>query len=124
MTRSPGGPATRAMEAARDPRLPLADRREAGRLLAAELADLRGDPDLRVLALPRGGVPVGYEIARALHAPLDVLVVRKVGMPGHEEYALGAIASAPGGGVQVMDHVGPDPAQRAAVQAVLRQEQA
>jgi len=68
------------------------DRREAGRLLAAVVARL---PDLRhpiVLALPRGGVPVGFEVARQLHAPLDVLVVRKLGTPGQEELALGAVA--------------------------------
>ncbi|MEJ6023307.1 phosphoribosyltransferase [Ramlibacter sp. PS4R-6] len=82
------------------PRLPFADRREAGRVLAERLAHLQGHEDLLVLALPRGGVAVGYEVARALHAELDVFIVRKLGHPGHEEYAMGAIAS---GGVQVMN---------------------
>lgn len=107
-----------------DPRLPLADRRDAGRRLARELADLQDAEGLLVLALPRGGVPVAYEIAMALHAPLDVLVVRKIGMPGHAEYAIGALASGPGGGLQVMDHLPGDKRQREAVQAVVRQERA
>jgi predicted phosphoribosyltransferase len=75
------------------------DRREAGRVLAERLADYAGAPNLLVLALPRGGVPVGFEVARALHAPLDVFVVRKLGVPGHEELAMGAIAT---GGVRVL----------------------
>lgn len=81
-------------------RLPYADRRQAGRLLGERLAHLHGHEDLLVLALPRGGVAVGYEVARALHAELDVFIVRKLGHPAHEEYAMGAIAS---GGVQVMN---------------------
>jgi predicted phosphoribosyltransferase len=81
-------------------RLPYRDRREAGRVLAEQLAHLQGHEDLLVLALPRGGVAVGFEVARALHSELDVFVVRKLGMPGHEEFAIGAIAS---GGVQVMN---------------------
>jgi putative phosphoribosyl transferase len=76
------------------------DRRDAGRRLAERLRDYRGRPDVLVLALPRGGVPVGFEIARALEAPLDVLIVRKLGLPGHEELAMGAIAS---GGVRVLN---------------------
>lgn len=76
------------------------DRHHAGRVLAKELEAYRGRPDLLVLALPRGGVAVGFEVARALGAPLDVFIVRKLGFPGHEEYAMGAIAS---GGVQVMN---------------------
>ena len=76
------------------------DRSEAGRVLAQELAGYAGREDAIVLALPRGGVPVGFEIARALQAPLDVFVVRKLGVPGHEELAMGAIAS---GGVLVTD---------------------
>jgi len=76
------------------------DRREAGRKLADKLHDYRNMPELLVLALPRGGVPVGFEVARALNAPLDVFVVRKLGLPGHEELAMGAIAS---GGVRVMN---------------------
>src|SRR5262245_13896306 len=69
----------------------FADRRDAGRRLAARLADLAGE-DVVVLALPRGGVPVAAEVAAALGAPLDVLVVGKVGVPGHEELALAAVA--------------------------------
>jgi putative phosphoribosyl transferase len=75
------------------------DRYDAGRRLAAALAPYAGRPNLLVLALPRGGVPVGYEVARALNAPLDVMLVRKLGVPGHEELAMGAIAS---GGVRVL----------------------
>src|ERR1700724_1842456 len=66
------------------------DRREAGRLLAAKLAKYGGRPDVIVLALPRGGVPVAYEVASALGASLDVFVVRKLGVPGYEELAMGA----------------------------------
>src|SRR5437764_1578216 len=69
------------------------DRYEAGRQLASLLDAYRGRPDVSVLALPRGGVPVAFEIAQALGAPLDVFVVRKLGVPGHEELAMGAIAS-------------------------------
>ncbi len=69
------------------------NRREAGEKLADRLEDLRGTPDLLVLALPRGGVPVAEAVARRLRAPLDVFVVRKIGFPGHEEYAMGAVAS-------------------------------
>ena len=71
----------------------LKDRREAGRLLAKELGPYAGRPDVVVLALPRGGVPVAAEVASALDAPLDVFLVRKIGMPGQEEYAVGALAS-------------------------------
>src|ERR1700687_3380213 len=66
------------------------DRRDAGRGLAAALVQYKESPPV-VLALPRGGVPVGFEVARALAAPLDVLLVRKIGAPGHEELGLGAI---------------------------------
>jgi putative phosphoribosyl transferase len=76
------------------------DRREAGRLLAAQLSAYASRPDVLVLALPRGGVPVAAEVVRALGAPLDVFVVRKLGVPGHEEFALGAIAT---GGVRVLN---------------------
>lgn len=76
------------------------DRRHAGQLLAAQLADYAGRDDVIVLALPRGGVPVAFEVARALHAPLDVFTVRKLGVPGHEELGFGAIAT---GGVRVLD---------------------
>jgi predicted phosphoribosyltransferase/pimeloyl-ACP methyl ester carboxylesterase len=82
-----------------DPR-PFYDRRDAGRRLAEALHDYAGRSDLLVLALPRGGVPVAYEVAQALHAPLDVVVVRKLGVPGQEELAMGAIAS---GGVRVVN---------------------
>lgn len=76
------------------------DRTEAGRVLADALRAHRQWTDPIVLALPRGGVPVGAEVARAMHAPLDVMVVRKIGHPRHPEYAVGAIAS---GGVSVMN---------------------
>jgi predicted phosphoribosyltransferase len=80
--------------------MPYRDRTEAGRQLAVELAGYANRPDVIVLALPRGGVPVAFEVARALHAPLDVFLVRKLGVPGHEELAMGAIAS---GGVRVLN---------------------
>jgi len=76
------------------------DRTDAGRALAAELARYAGRDDVIVLALPRGGVPVAYEVACALHVPLDVFLVRKLGLPGHEEFAMGAIAS---GGVRLIN---------------------
>jgi len=76
------------------------DRREAGRRLAEKLTAYAGRPDVIVLALPRGGVPVAYEVARALEAPLDVYLVRKLGVPGQEELAMGAIAT---GGVVVLN---------------------
>jgi predicted phosphoribosyltransferase len=76
------------------------DRIEAGRLLAEKLRSYANRPDVLVLALPRGGVPVAYEVARALNAPLDVFLVRKLGVPGHEEFAMGAIAT---GGVRVLN---------------------
>src|SRR5436309_15026355 len=76
------------------------DRRHAGQVLALKLADYADRPDVLVLALPRGGVPVGYEVALALHAPLDVFLVRKLGVPGHPELAMGAIAT---GGVVVLN---------------------
>src|SRR5918994_3677690 len=69
------------------------DRSEAGRRLAEKLAHYANRPDVLVLALPRGGVPVAYEVARALGAPLDVFLVRKLGVPGREELAMGAIAT-------------------------------
>ncbi len=69
------------------------DRREAGRVLSGELISYAGRHDVIVLGLPRGGVPVAFEAARALNAPLDIFVVRKLGAPGHEELAMGAIAS-------------------------------
>src|SRR3954467_6414233 len=76
------------------------DRIEAGKRLAVWLADYADRPDVLVLALPRGGVPVAYEVARALHVPLDVFLVRKLGLPGQKELAMGAIAT---GGVRVLN---------------------
>lgn len=76
------------------------DRLDAGRQLAVRLARYGGREDVLVLGLPRGGIPVAYEVARALNAPLDVFVVRKLGVPFHEELAMGAIAT---GGVRVLD---------------------
>lgn len=76
------------------------DRREGGRILAEHLRAYTGLKDGLVLALPRGGVPVGYEVARALRLPLDVFVVRKLGAPGQEELAIGAVAS---GGIRVLN---------------------
>ncbi|SRR5579875_1964315 len=76
------------------------DRREAGRVLAEKLASYANRSDVLVLALPRGGVPVAYEVAQALHVPLDVFLVRKLGLPGQEELAMGAIAS---GGTRVLN---------------------
>jgi predicted phosphoribosyltransferase len=80
---------------------PFADRRTAGAALATRLDHFAGRADALVLALPRGGVPVGYEVAAHLGIDLDVLIVRKLGVPGHEEFAMGAVAS---GGTVVLDH--------------------
>jgi predicted phosphoribosyltransferase len=100
----------------------FADRRQAGQVLAQKLARYRGERDVVVLALPRGGVPVAYEVAKALDAPLDVFVVRKLGLPGHEEFAMGALAT---GGVMVMN---PDVRDlhvpEAALEAVVARERA
>lgn len=85
------------------------DRHDAGRRLAEKLTAHANRPDVTVLALPRGGVPVGYEVARALRAPLDVFVVRKLGVPGYDEVAMGAIAT---GGVRVLND---DLIERAAI---------
>ena len=98
------------------------DRSDAGRRLAARLAHHAGDPSLLVLGLPRGGVPVAAEVADALGAPLDVYVVRKLGLPGQRELAMGAIAS---GGVRVMNErvlvaAGVTPVE---VEEVIREEQ-
>lgn len=78
----------------------FADRTHAGQLLAGALRKYADRPDVIVLGLPRGGVPVAYEVAKRLHAPLDVMVVRKLGVPGWEELAMGAVAS---GGVRVIN---------------------
>lgn len=101
--------------------LPFHDRRQAGRVLAERLAPYAGQPGLLVLALPRGGVPVGFEVAQALKAPLDVWVVRKLGLPGQEEYAMGAIAS---GGVRVMTPLPDELVSPAALAQVIAREQA
>ncbi len=107
------------------------DRRDAGRVLAGLLDEYRGRPDVIVLGLPRGGVPVAYEVATALGAPLDVFLVRKLGVPGREELAMGAIAS---GGVTVINDdvarglgISPEVIERVAEQEgreLLRREQA
>jgi putative phosphoribosyl transferase len=76
------------------------NRSEAGRFLVRQLAEYKNNPNVVVLALPRGGVPVAYEVAHALKAPLDIFVVRKLGLPGHDELAMGAIAT---GGIRVLN---------------------
>jgi len=78
----------------------FADRKDAGRKLARDLLEYKARANVIVLALPRGGVPVAHEVAQALNAPLDIMLVRKLGLPGHEELAMGAIAS---GGVRVLN---------------------
>ena len=100
--------------------LPFRDRRHAGRVLATQLEQYRGRAGLLVLALPRGGVAVGFEVARELVAPLDIFVVRKLGVPGHEEYAMGAIAS---GGVRVMNPLPGLTVSPEAIAAVVEREQ-
>lgn len=79
---------------------PFRDRRDGGRRLATELAGYGGRDDVLVLALPDGGVPVAWEVARALRAPLEIFVLRRLGVPGHEEYSMGTLAS---GGVRIVD---------------------
>jgi putative phosphoribosyl transferase len=105
----------------RSQRIGFADRRAAGAVLAYRLKQFAGRGDVVVLALPRGGVPVGYEVARVLSAPVDVFVVRKLGLPGHPELAMGAIAS---GDVRVLneDVLDSYPVSRAAIGAVTRTE--
>src|SRR5437016_4916516 len=76
------------------------DRIDAGRQLATRLSNYTNRDDVLILALPRGGVPVAYEVAKALRAPLDIFLVRKLGVPGHEELAMGAIST---GGVRVLN---------------------
>src|SRR2546423_3466428 len=97
------------------------DRSDAGRVLATQLMDYANRSDVLVLALPRGGVPVAYQVAKALHAPLDVFLVRKLGLPGHEELAMGAIAT---GGVRVLnqDVVRPLQVPDEIIEAVAQQE--
>jgi putative phosphoribosyl transferase len=100
---------------------PFDDRHAAGRVLAGHLAAYRAQENVVVLALPRGGVAVGFEVARALQAPLDVFVVRKLGFPGHEEFAMGAIAS---GGVRVMNpEVGMQVSPDALAKVIAREEE-
>ncbi|MBF6647475.1 phosphoribosyltransferase [Methylobacter sp. BlB1] len=103
-------------------RLPFEDRAYAGRLLGQALAKYANRPDVIVLALPRGGVPVGFEAAQAINASLDIMLVRKLGTPGHEELAMGAIAS---GGMTVFNadlvsrlHIGPE-----LMEAAIKREQ-
>src|SRR5688572_9410687 len=102
---------------------PFANRREAGAEVATKLTRYAGRDDVVVLALPRGGVPVAFEVAEALDAELDIFLVRKLGVPGHREYAIGAIAS---GGVRVLSEVVVRayrvPAE--AIEAIAREEQA
>jgi putative phosphoribosyl transferase len=101
----------------------FANRTEAGRLLAEKLEKYASRNDVVVLGLPRGGVPVAYEVAKRLHAPLDVFIVRKLGVPGFEELAAGAIAS---GGVRVLneDVVRAIPFASEAIEAVTAKETA
>ena len=111
------------MARSKSPRSPFRDRRDAGHQLARALAASAGRPDVLVLALPRGGVPVGYEVARALGVPLDVFLVRKLGVPGCEELAFGALAT----GVRVLNEdlvqgLGIPPHVIAAVTAAERKE--
>jgi len=98
-----------------------ADRQSAGYALAGALQQFAGRDDVVVLGLPRGGVPVAHEVAKALAVPMDVFVVRKIGMPGHEEFAVGAIAS---GGTQVMDDelIRRNQLSEPAIEAVCRRE--
>ena len=102
-------------------KLPFRDRRHAGRVLATHLEHYRGRAGLLVLALPRGGVAVGFEVARELRAPLDIFVVRKLGVPGHEEYAMGAIAS---GGVKFLNPIQDFTIRPEAIAAVVERERA
>ena len=102
------------------------DRADAGRHLLSKLGAYQDRPDVLVLGLPRGGIPVGYEVARGLGAPLDVFVVRKLGVPGQEELAMGAIAT---GGVRIVNrdvvdalHIPPHVVDRAAAEEALELE--
>ena len=103
-------------------RVGYVDRRQAGAVLGDRLSQFAGRGDVVVLALPRGGVPVGYAVAHALGAALDVFVVRKLGLPGHPELAMGAIAS---GRVRVLndDVLETLPVTQAGIDAVTRTEQ-
>jgi len=101
--------------------LPIADRETAGQILARELQTYSNRDDVIVLAMPRGGVPVAFEIAQALNVPLDLILVRKLGTPGQEEVAMGAIAS---GNIRVLipEVIGPLHIKEAAVEAVTEKE--
>lgn len=110
-----------SLDEAAKARLPYANRRVAGRLLASRLAFLAGEPGLIVLGLPRGGVPVAQEVARALRAPLDVLPVRKLGLPQQPEFAVGAVAP---GGIWVRDSTPRHLMEAARWEQVARQERA
>src|SRR5258706_4984844 len=101
--------------------VPCRDRTEAGRLLALRLLKYANRSDVVVLALPRGGVPVALEVAKFLNAPLDIFAVRKLGVPGHEELAMGAVAS---GGVRVLNRDVVDSLRipRASIDAVTTRE--
>lgn len=98
--------------------LPFATRRAAGKALAAKLLSYAGRADLLVLALPRGGVPVGYEVAKELKAPLDVLIVRKLGCPGQKELAFGALAN----GVRIVNQEIAKDIPESEIEAITRQE--
>src|SRR5436190_15554835 len=102
---------------------PFSDRQEAGVELASKLRQYAGRNDVVVLALPRGGVPVAFEVAETLDAPLDIFLVRKIGMPGHREFAIGAIAS---GGVRVLSEevIRAYGVSRHAIEQIVREEQA
>jgi putative phosphoribosyl transferase len=93
-------PVTNSKKAS-DMATPFQDRTDAGRLLAKKLSHYADCQDVVVMGMPRGGVPVAFEVAKSLRVPLDAFVVRKLGVPGHEELAMGAIAS---GGIRVLNH--------------------
>jgi predicted phosphoribosyltransferase len=118
-----GDTRAKVVELFMDQSQPYDDRRHAGAALASLLGSFKDRGDVVVLALPRGGVPVGYEVARALDAPLDVFLVRKLGLPGHRELAMGAIAS---GDVRVLnsDVVSWYGVPDAVIDRVAREEQA
>ncbi|MDD4615886.1 MAG: phosphoribosyltransferase [Alphaproteobacteria bacterium] len=101
----------------------FSNRREAGKELAKSLSEFASRGDVIVLALPRGGVPVGYEVAKAIHAPLDLMLVRKLGLPGHEELAIGAI-SLPGVCVFNHDVIQSFGVSEDAIEAVIVKEEA
>ena len=97
------------------------DRRDAGVHLAGLLGAYAGRPDVVVLGIPRGGVPVAAEVARSLGAPMDVFIVRKLGLPGHRELAMGAIAS---GGIRVINPAVASYGSRDAIDAIVAERRA